>query len=113
MEERIHPTHKKKTNLISGILVGIFLSIFAICIFLDVREQDHWEATFSILIALSMVVFLSLIAWMFFTWMWCKCPECGRWLRIPGWNLPRVLKVECKRCDIRWNTRLEGPSSDT
>ena len=112
MEERTHPTHKKRTHLISGILVGAFLSILTICIFLGVQEYEHWEVAFWILIPLGMVVFLSLIAWTVFTWVWCKCPECGRWLRIPGWNLPRVLKVECKRCGVRWNTRLEGPSSD-
>ena len=112
MEERIHPTHKKTTNLVFGILFGVFLSILAIGIFLGVREQEYWEIASWVLVPLDMGVFVTLVAWLVFRWMWCKCPDCGRWLRISGWNLPTVLKVECKRCGVRWNTRLEGPSSD-
>jgi len=112
MEERIHPTHKKTTNLIIGILVVAFLCVLSTSVFLGVRESEHWETALWILIPLGMLVFVSLTAWMFFRWMWCKCPECGRWLRIPKWNRPAVLKVDCKECDIRWNTNYEGPSCD-
>ena len=99
---RIHPTHKRYTSLVIGLL-GFPVVLASIATVLGVVSANWLLLVFGVcaLLALPWILWWNLL---------CRCPQCGHWLRVDrsqGRAPGGAQLFRCARCDILWDDGMQ------